>query len=330
MKKIILSVLFLFLVMTFAMANGGQESEDKGTYEIVFIPKLIGIPWFNAMSDGLKDYAKESGNLKITIAGAPETDPAQQARALEDAIARNPSAIIVVPNDSKVLEPIMKKGMDAGILMISQEATSMENINADIEFLIPEYVGRDYVEALVRNMGDEGGYAIMVGGLTVESHNARADAMVAYQEKNYPKLFQVTSRLEGSESVDIAHNKTLELIQAYPDLKGVLYIGSLGAIGGGIALEEKKLTNKISIVGGSVPSQVVPYLKKKSVHANIISNPYRIGKDSAYITLQLLMGKTLDSLSPLPEYGDAEVVGKVITFHAPSEVTSENAASFGF
>jgi hypothetical protein len=32
----------------------------------------------------------------------------------------------------------------------------------------------------------------MVGGLTNESHNARADAMVAYQEKNYPDLYQVS------------------------------------------------------------------------------------------------------------------------------------------
>lgn len=328
MKKIIFSVVMLAIIGVFAFANGDGEKESK--YEIVFIPKLVGIPWFNAMADGLKDYAKEQGDIRVTVAGAPEADPAQQARILEDAIARKPDCIIVVPNDSKVLEPIMKKGMDAGIIMISQEAASMVNNNADIEFLIPENVGRDYIEALVRTAGKKGGYAIMVGGLTVESHNARADAMVVYQEKNYPDLYQVTSRLEGSESVDIARNKTLEIIQAYDDLLGILYVGSLGAIGGAIVLEEKNLTDKITIIGGSVPSQVVPYLEKGSVDANIISNPYRIGKDSAYIALQLLEKKQVSEINNLPEYGETTVDGKTIIFHAPSLVTPENAKSFGF
>ena len=148
------------------------------------------------MEDGLEKYAEDNGNIKVTVAGAPEADPAQQARILEDTIARKPDCIIVVPNDTRALEPIMKKGMDAGILMLTQEASSIKNAVADIEFLIPENVGRDYFETLVREAGPQGGYAIMVGGLTVESHNARADNAVLYQEANYPDMYQVTTRLK--------------------------------------------------------------------------------------------------------------------------------------
>ncbi|MEM6429189.1 MAG: substrate-binding domain-containing protein [Deinococcota bacterium] len=325
MKRVV-SALAALLVAIFLVSSTASAQDS---YEIVFIPKLVVIPWFSAMENGFKDYAGEAGDLSITVVGAPDTDPAAQARLLEDAIARGPDAIVVVPNDTQVLEPILARGRDAGILMVTQEAPGVVNADLDIEFLIAEQYGSDMMDLFVREAGEEGGYAIMVGGLTVESHNQRADMAVAYQEANYPGLYQVTSRLEGSESVEDAQNRTLELIAAYDDLVGVMYIGSLGAIGGAQAVTSLG-TEDIAIVGGSVPSQAKIYLEEGSINANYISNPYRIGRDSAHLVRHILEGGTLADVGNLPEYGVAAIDGTVITFHAPSEVTAENADSFGF
>lgn len=300
------------------------------TYNVTFIPKLVGVPWFSAMEKGLHDFAKKDGGIKFSVAGAPDTDPAAQARILEDAIAKRPDAIVVVPNDNKVLEPLMKKGMDAGIKMISQEGASIQNSIANIEFLILEKEGKDLVDLLVKKAGKKGGYAIMVGGLTVQGHNDRADAVVAYQEKNFPGLHQVTSRLEGSENVQQARDRTLQLITAYPDLVGIIYIGSLGGVGGAQAVAEKNLKGKLSLIGIVVPSQAKKLLQSGNLAANYIGNPYRIGKDTAFITKKLLNGVELSKVGDLPEYGTPLVKGKDIIFHADTEVTVENADSFGF
>lgn len=329
MRRHVALVLVLLITAGGALfAGGGQEAQDD-TFEIVFIPKLVGIPWFTAMENGFEDYAEEIGDLDITVVGAPDTDPAAQARILEDAIAQEPDAIVVVPNDTQVLEPILARGREAGILMVTQEAPGVRNADLDIEFLIAERYGSDMMDLFVREAGTEGGYAIMVGGLTVESHNQRADMAVAHQEASYPGLYQVTSRLEGSESVEEAQDRTLELIAAYDDLVGVIYIGSLGAIGGAQAITSLG-RNDIAIVGGSVPSQAKSYLEAGSVNANYISNPYRIGRDSAYVVRHFLNGGDFSTLGGLPEYGEAEIVGNVITFHAPAEVTAQNADAFGF
>jgi simple sugar transport system substrate-binding protein len=328
-KKVLCLLLGICLcIASVAFAGGQSDSSADGEYEIVFIPKLVGIPWFTAMENGFKDYASEVGGVKISVVGAPDTDPAAQARILEDAIAKKPDAIVVVPNDTQVLEPIMKRGLDAGILMAAQEAPGIRNADVDIEFLIAEKYGSDVIKLFTREAGESGGYAIMVGGLTVESHNQRADQMVIFQEANFPNLYQVTSRLEGSESVEDAQARTLELMLTYDDLVGVIYIGSLGAIGGSQAKISQN--SDVAIVGGSVPSQAKKYLEEGSISANYISNPYRIGRDSAHIIKHMLDGGTVQNIGSLPEYGDAEVSGKVITFHAPSEVTAKNADSFGF
>ncbi len=328
-KHLRISVVFVVLCLAFLVAGVPSFAAGKA-YNVVFIPKLVGIPWFSSMEKGLKDYAAAAGGLNITVVGAPDTDPAAQARILEDAIAKKPDAIIVVPNDTKVIEPLMKKGLDRGIKMFSQEAPSIVNATADIEFLILEKEGKDLLDLLVKKAGTKGGYAIMVGGLTVESHNKRADAMVALQEKLYPGLHQVTSRLEGSENVQMAHDKTLELLTAYPDIVGIVYIGSLGAIGGAQAIAEKNLAGKIAIIGESVPSQAKKYLQDGTMSADYIGNPYRIGKDTAHIVKYILNGGKLANIGKLPEYGDNTINGKIITFHADSEVTAANADAFGF
>ncbi len=329
MRKTLSLALVLVIALSASLFAGGGAEEQDDSFEIVFIPKLVGIPWFTAMENGFVDYAAESGDLEIRVLGAPDTDPAAQARILEDAIAQQPDAIVVVPNDTAVLEPIMARGRDAGILMVSQEAPGIENADLDIEFLIAERYGSEMMDLFVREAGTEGGYAIMVGGLTVTSHNQRADMAVVHQEANYPGLYQITSRLEGSESVEDAQNRTLELIAAHDDLVGLIYIGSLGAIGGAQAVTSLN-RDDIAIVGGSVPSQAKSYLEEDSINANYISNPYRIGRDSAHLVRHFLMDGSFDDIGDLPEYGIPAIEGNVITFHAPSEVTAENADAFGF
>ncbi len=329
-KNTFISVLLLMSMMITILAPTFTASAEEENYEIIFIPKLIGIPWFTTMEKGLKDYAEKVGGMNFTTMGATDTDPAAQARMIEDAIAKKPDCIIVVPNDTATVEPLMKKGLESGILMLSQEAPTIKNAVADIEFLILAQEGKDVVELLVKNAGTKGGYAIMVGGLTVEGHNNRADAMVKYQEENYPDLYQVTSRLEGGENVQVAHDKTLELVTAYPDMVGLITIGSLGGIGAAQAVREKNLIGKFFVIGCSVPSEAKSYLEDKSMAANYIGNPYRIGLDTAYIVEHLLAGKKLEEITELPEYGTPLIEDKMITFHADSEVTFENADSFGF
>lgn len=312
-----------------APATNAPASGDK--LNVVFIPKLVGIPWFNQMENGLKEYAQSTGTMNITVSGPVEADPVQQAKVIEDVVATKPDAIIVVPNDTKVLEPILKKAREAGIIVITQEANTVENADADVEFLIMDMVGKQYLEGLAKSMGGEGGYAIMVGGLTVENHNARADAVVAYQKEHYPNMYEVTSRVEGSESVEQSHDKTLELMKAYDDLKGILYIGTNGPLGGAAAIKEKNMVGKFANVGTAIPSQAKPFLKDGAISTSFLGSPHNIGKATAYILDQLVAnGMDVNVVKEVPEYGAVSIDGKVITFHSDVEITYENADSFGF
>ena len=78
------------------------------------VVKIGGIPWFNAMENGIKERAKELG-VRAEMIGPTSADPALQVRAIEDLIAKGVDVIGVVPNDEAALEPVLRKAMRAGI-----------------------------------------------------------------------------------------------------------------------------------------------------------------------------------------------------------------------
>lgn len=95
--------------------------------------KIGGIPWFNAMEAGIKERGQKLG-IDAFMVGPTSADPALQVRAIEDLIAQGVKVIGVVPNDAKVLEPVLQKAKDAGIIVITHESPGQKGTNWDFEF----------------------------------------------------------------------------------------------------------------------------------------------------------------------------------------------------
>lgn len=114
MKKIIAAAvgLSLALLSSAAFAEGPK---------VGVVVKIGGIPWFNAMEAGIKEQSKKLG-VDGFMVGPTSADPALQVRAIEDLIAQKVDFIGVVPNDAKVLEPVLKKAQAAGIKVITHES----------------------------------------------------------------------------------------------------------------------------------------------------------------------------------------------------------------
>ena len=101
-----------------ATLTAGAFAADKPTIGVVV--KIGGIPWFNAMEQASRKTAPRLG-VKASWSGPTSADPALQVRAIEDLIAKKVNVIGVVPNDAKVLEPVLEKARQAGIKVITHE-----------------------------------------------------------------------------------------------------------------------------------------------------------------------------------------------------------------
>lgn len=306
-----------------------EQAKPAEPYEIAVVVKITGIPWFNVVETGVDKAAKELG-VNAYQTGPAQADPAQQVKIVEDLVAKGVDAIAVVPNDAKALEPVFQKAKEKGIVIITHESPDQVGTDYDFELIDNVKFGQQAWEQLVSHMGDSGEYAIFVGGLTVPLHNFWADTGIAYAKEKYPNLTLVTERIPCGEDQELARQKTLELLLAYPNLKGIVGFGSLGPIGAAQALKEKGLEDQVAVVGTVIPSQAAPYLKDGSLKQGILWNPADAGYGMVWLAKYILDGGKVETGVEIPGIGKITLDGFVVKADAILDINKDNAESLGF
>ena len=248
------------------------------------------------------------------MVGPANVDPAQQVKLLEDLIAKKVNVIGLVPLDVKVCEPVLKRAQAAGIKVITHEGPEQEGRDWNVELIDSVQFGEVQMERLAKDMGGEGDYVVYVGTLTTPLHNKWADAAIAYQKKNYPKMKLVADRFPGADEIDTAYKTTLDVIKAYPNLKGILGFGSNGPIGAGNAVREKRLGKKIAVVGTVLPSQAKIADRRRHHPRRLPLEPDRRRLCDGRSRQLVLDGKAITDGVEVPGLGKAavDVAGKQI------------------
>lgn len=314
MKKLMISALAL------AAFTATAQADDKT--QIGVVVKIGGIPWFNAMEQGIKEQGEAMG-VDAFMVGPTSADPALQVRAVEDLIARGVDVIGVVPNDAAVLEPVLKRAQDAGIKVITHESPESQNIDADFEMVSSKDLGEAHAKAFADATGCKGKYAIFVGGLNVPAHNAWADAAVDYLKEHCPDMTQAADRFGVAESVDDSRNTTLDLLTSNPDLAGVLAFGSQGPIGAARAAEERGVAGKLVIMGLFSAGQGKRLVHDGTIHGGFIWSPLEAGKAFVQLGKMMVDGEDVNAATELPVLGPVTHDGKVIYANKPLSLDKE-------
>jgi simple sugar transport system substrate-binding protein len=313
--------------------HGAQAQGKK--YTIVTVVKITGINWFNRMEEGVKKYAKDSGNA-ATQTGPSTADAAQQAAIIEDLIAKKPDAIAVVPFSPETLEPVLKKAMARGIKVITHEADNQTNTLYDIEAFDNVAFGANLNARLAKCMGGSGKWAVFVGSLTSKTHNQWADGGIANAKKN-PGMTLVESKQETADDADQAYQKAKELIRKYPDIKGFQGSASTDVAGIGRAVEEAGLENKTCVYGTSLPSIAGKYLDSGAVDGIGFWDPADAGYIMNKVAQLVLDGKKITNGMDLGVKGYNKVsvtkgkgAGMIIRGNAFVDVDKGNYKNYPF
>lgn len=300
--------------------------------EIVMVAKAEGISWFDDMRTGVEKFGKDYNINAYQI--APEGgDPAKQAQMVEDLIAKGVDAILVVPNDPKSMEPVLKKAKEKGIVVVSHEAQQLAPIvDYDLEAFRNEDFGVVMFDSLAKAMGGEGKFTGFVGALTMETHMQWFNAGLDYVKKNYPKMeFVSTQPYEDMNDEKISYEKIQEILKTYPDLKGGFGTSVSSTSMWGLVLKEKNNRN-IKIVGLGLPSQTGPYIKEGWVQQAQAWRPADAGYVSALIAYKILKGEKIENGTDLKMPGYEKIVldGKVIYGNAPLILTKDTVDNYKF
>ena len=298
---------------------------------IATVVKIAGIQWFNRMEEGVEKYAEDTGTNAFQV-GPAQADPQQQASLIEDMIAQKVNALAVVPMSPEALEPVLKRAMDQGIVVITHEAASQQNVNYDIEAFRNEDFGANLMEQLATCMGGEGEYAVFVGSLTSQTHNQWVDGAIAHQEANYPDMKLVGDRNETFDDSQNAYQKAQEVLRAFPNVKGMQGSASTDVAGIGLAIEERGMEDATCVFGTSLPSIAGQYLETGAVDGIGFWDPSLAGYAMNEVATMVMDGKEVtDGMDlGLEGYEKISLEDKVIYGQAWVNVDKGNMADYPF
>jgi ABC-type sugar transport system substrate-binding protein len=308
-----------------------QQGEEGKAWKIAVMPKLIGIPYFNASEKGALQAGKDMG-LDVQYVGPTNADATEQVKMIEDLINQGIDALCVAPNDPAALSPVLKKAKDAGIVVLDWDTpANPEDVVYSINQVDQQEYAQLYFDKAVELAGkDDFKYAILTGGLNAANLNGWIDAGLEYAKEKYPNLQLVTERVPTDESQQLAYQKTLELIAAYPDLEVILGYSTPTPLGAAKAVREKNLIDSIIVVGSTTPNDSVEYLDDGSLDLGFLWDPSKLGYLAVFAAKEVLEGRELSDGQEVPNVGKISVDGKIVIMGPPSVWTKENVRDYDF
>ncbi len=299
---------------------------------VVMIPKIKGIDYFNACEKGAREAAKELGNVKLVYEGPTEASVERQVELIEAWIPRKPDVIAVACNDPSAIAPALKKAMQRGIRVLTWDADAKPDAR---EFFINQATYDDIAKALVDEMakqaGEDAPVAVVTSSFTAPNQSEWLKRMKAYMAKRYPKMRLLTVK-PSEESLELAFKVTMDILKAYPQVKGVFAISSVAFPGAAEAVRQAGKKGQVAVVGLSTPKSMREYVRDGTVKTVILWNPVDLGYLTVYAAQALCEGTLKRGTSAIMagRLGKREVRKDEVLLGPPMRFTKANIDRYDF
>jgi rhamnose transport system substrate-binding protein len=275
-----------------ASAGGGGSEE---TITVAFVPKLQGVPYFEAMNNGGKEAAAALGNVEWRYQGPTTADAAAQADVVRSFIQQKVDTLIVAPNDPDSMAPLLQQAKDAGIHVATSDTDAPNSVReAFVNQATAEGIGQGLTDALLEKMGGKGKYAIVSCGQTAENLNSWIEVQKAYTAEKYPQA-QIVDIVYAGEDQAKATQMATDLMSAHPDLTGLVGECTSSAPGVAQAVRDAGKIGKVFTVGLGTPQSMKPYLADGSSSAAILWDVENLGYLTAWAGVKLAKGETFEA-----------------------------------
>lgn len=298
--------LTLMLVMA-AIPVQYASAADKP--KVALVMKSLANEFFRTMEDGAKAHQKQHASQYTLIANGikDETDTANQIRIVEQMIVEHANAIVLAPADSKALVPVVKKAVDAGILVVNidnrLDPATLKSKGLNVPFVGPDnrkgarLVG-DYLAKQLK-AGDKVG---IIEGVSTTTNAQQRTA--GFQDAMKAKKVTVVGVQSGDWEIDKGNTVASAMLREHPDMKALLCGNDNMALGAVAAVKTAGKAGKVKVVGYDNIAAIKPMLADGRVLATADQYAAKQAVFGIETALKALKSKTPQSkLQPVYETG---------------------------
>jgi rhamnose transport system substrate-binding protein len=313
-------------------ATSDESSGGKSSPVVAFVPKLQGVPYFEAMNSGGKAACAELG-CTWKYQGPVEADAAAQADIVRSFIQQKVDVLFVAPNDPDSMAPLLKEAADAGIAVGTTDTDAPSSVRqVFVNQATAQGIGQQVTDSLVQAMGGKGRYAIVSCGETAENLNSWIAVQKEYTASKYPGV-QISDVVYAGEDQAKATQMATDLMNADPTLTGLVGECTSSAPGVAQAVQDAGKTGTVFTVGVGTPKSMAPYLTAGSSSASVLWDVANLGYLTAWAGTKLAAGEDFEATNQVsPDLSGVayDSGAKMLLLGPPLVVTKDNAADFDY
>jgi erythritol transport system substrate-binding protein len=266
--RLAMTILFLSTVVAVAGCGGDGDAPGDGASEnlIVIITPSHDNPFFQAEAEAAAANALELGYETLVL--THNDDAAQQDQLVDTAIGREAAAIILDNAGADASIAAVRKADAAGtpVFLIDREinATGL----AEAQIVADNYQGATLgAEEFVRLMEESGPYVELLGRESDTNAQIRSQA---YNDviSQYPDMERVAVQ-SANWSQPEAFGKMETIIQAHPDIEGVISGNDTMALGAAAALNAAGMDD-VTVVGFDGSPDAIAAIKAGDLAATVL------------------------------------------------------------
>jgi ribose transport system substrate-binding protein len=268
LKLIAASILVCALPAVPAMAQTAAKPK------VALVMKSLANEFFLTMENGAKAHQKANAAKYTLVANGikDETDTAAQIKLVEQMIVSKVNALVIAPADSKALVPVIKKAVDAGILVVNIDNKLDDAALKEKGFSVP-FVGPDNRKG-AKLAGDYLGKQIKAGDQVgiIEGVSTTFNAQqrtLGFQDAMKAAGAKVVGVQSGQWEIAPGNTVAAAMLNANPNITALLCGNDNMAIGAISAIKAAGKVGKVKVIGYDNINAIKPMLADGRVLATV-------------------------------------------------------------
>jgi rhamnose transport system substrate-binding protein len=271
-------------------ATGGASPAAMAGINMAFVPKDIVNNYFAASFKGAQEAATETGGT-VQQVGPDTPDAAGQVQFIQTLTQQGVQAIAVSANDPNALAPALKDARAKGIKVVGYDSDVAQDArDVFVNTANSEDIGRIQIQIISRLIGCSGEIAVLSAASTATNQNTWIDFMKDELTKPGYENVKLVEVVYGDDKPQLSYDKTVELLTAYPDLKGIVSPTTVGIAAAASALEAEGRTD-VQLTGLGLPNEMRQYIKSGTVKEMALWNPIDLYYLTYYVSAALVSGE---------------------------------------
>lgn len=318
--------------------DGGMavDAPDLAGQDIVLVdvPKLIGIGYFAATTQGMQEAAEELGNVSVTTDAPTEANIDDQIQFIDNYITQGVNGILFAANDPVAIAPILRRALEEGIHVVGYDANSEPDAR---EWFVNQAefngIAKAMIDSLAAEKGEDASFGIVTSTFTTPNQARWIAEMWAYAGECYPDMTWLET-VEAQEDATLSFNQATTLINKYgEDLDGLFGMTSVATPSSADAVTQAGLCGEVAVIGLATPNAMKPYVNDGCVESVVLWNPVDLGYAAVYVMRAVIDGEFApgDTSVMAGRLGELMVVnGSEVLLGAPFIFTADNINDFDF